>query len=166
MSGSHTYSNSNTYTESRARYVMGKIFDDFSAIGLRGFSFLNNQPDWLQRMKEDIFFLMTKKALKSFQIQFYSSSGEEWAVEFIIKADGTIHQDSPSGRIDYWDIPQDVTMDLPVAWKDGNTDVDEEMIRRGWTGKGKYIEGDSIDDGTYSKDGYGATKTRKGSWNQ
>lgn len=165
MSESYTHSNSNTYTESRARYVMDKIFDDFHAIGLRGFEYFKNHPEKLKEWKEDLFFLMTKKALEKFQMQFFSGE-QEWAVEFVIKADNTIYQDVDSGGIDYWDIPSTAKPNIVVSRDRSRKEVNDYMTSRGWSTGGSYIEGDSIDDGAYSKDGYGATKTRKGSWEQ
>ena len=160
---SYSDSSSETYTEARARYVMGKIFDDFHAMQYRGFSFLDQRPDWLQKMREDIFYLMTKKVLRSFQVQFFADQ-KEWAVEYTIKADGSIYQDDDSGGIDYYDIPARATMDVVVDWKHGTKAVDDEMIHRGWTGKAAYFKGDLTDDGAYSKSGYGVTKGRRGSW--
>jgi hypothetical protein len=142
---------------------MGKIFDDFHDIAYRGFEQLegNNR---LQKWKEDIFFLMTNQVLKSFQIQFKGSGSKEWAVEFEIKADGSVQSDNESGGINYWEIPNDAIVDLLVKWEKGKKIVDDEMESRGWITRGSYIEGSLLDNGSYSKSGYGATKGRRGSW--
>ena len=144
---------------------MGKIFDDFHAISYRGFDFLESRPGWLEKVRDDLFYLMTKKVLESFQIQFHGYSGKKWAVEFTIKADGSIQQDDDSGAIDYWQIPENVTMKFPTRWKKGSKEIDDEMIKRGWTGKASYLEDDLIDDVAYSKNGYGASRGRRGAWN-
>lgn len=164
MSHTHTNVETNTYSESRARDVMGKIFDDFHHICYRGFDQFNENSDQLQKWKKDIYFLMTNQVLISFQIQFTGTNSKEWAVEFEIKADGSIQRDNESGGINYWEIPSEVKIDVIVKWKKGKHSVDEEMINRGWITGGNYIEGDLIDDGAYSKGGYGATKGRRGSW--
>lgn len=164
MSSTYTNSETNTYSESRARYVMGKIFDDFHAISNRGFDFFDENPDKLQKWREDIYYLMTNEVLQKFQIQFKQTDGEEWAVEFEIRADGSIQRDSESGGIDYWEIPEDVNVGIVASWSRNKKHVEEEMIRRNWTKGATYIGGDLIDDGSYSKSGYGASKGRRGAW--
>lgn len=165
MSNTQTNTTTNTYSESRARYVMGKIFDDFHAISYRGFEELDDSPERLPKIREDLFYLMTNKVLISFQVQFCAKDGREWAIEYTIKADGSVHEDSDSGGVNYYEIPADVRINFPTKWTKGTKRIDDHMIERGWTAKGKYIEGDLINDGAYSKNGYGATKGRKGAWN-
>lgn len=163
MTHSYTNSESDTYSESRARYVMGKIFDDFHAIAYRGFNYFEKNPNKLQKWKDDMFYLMTNKALEKFQMQFFDD-GNEWAVEYVIKSDGTIHQDNNSGGIDYWEIPATASPNLVVTRDKSRKHINDYMDSRGWTSGASYVEGDLIDDGAYSKNGYGATKGRKGAW--
>lgn len=164
MSSSYTNSSSNTYSESRARYVMGKIFDDFHNIAYREFVQFEKDPKELQGWKEDIYYLMTNEVLNSFQIQFIGNGTKEWAVEFEIKADGSIQTDNESGGINYREIPDDVNVKIIANWKRDKSYVEDEMKKRGWGGSGSYIGGDLKEDGAYSKGGFGATKGRRGSW--
>ncbi len=163
MSQTNTHSSSSTYSESRARYVMGKIFDDFHAIAYREFTYFKSNPNDLQRWKEDLFFLMTNQVLKKFQIQFFDH-GKEWAIEYVIKADGSIHQDNDSGRVDYWEIPVNARPNIVVNRDYNKQTVNDYMKKRGWVSGGSYVGGDLIDDGAYSKSGFGATKGRRGAW--
>lgn len=158
-------SNSNTYSESNARYVMGKIFDDFHAIAYRGFDYFKSNPNVLQKWKEDLFFLMTNGVLNEFQIQFFSN-GKEWAVEYTIKADGSIQGDNSSGGVNYWEIPASARVGIVASWSRHKPHVEDEMKARDWISGASYIDGDLIDDGAYSKNGYGATKGRRGAWTQ
>lgn len=161
---SYTNSATNTYSESRARYVMGKIFDDFHQISFRGFDQFKSNSNQLKKWKEDIYFLMTNQVLNSFQIQFSTSDSREWAVEFEIKADGTIQSDDESGGISYWEIPENATIRIVASWNRNKKHVEDEMNRRNWGEGGAYVGGDLIKDGAYSKSGYGTTKGRRGSW--
>ena len=165
MSYSHTNSNTNTYTEARARYVMGKIFDDFHAIEYRGFEFLQRNSNWLQKHREDIYYLMVNQVLIRFQIQFFAA-GKARAVEYEIRSDGSIYRDSDSGGIDYYEIPRNATLSIVASWNRNKPKVEEEMKKRNWGKGAEYIGGSRIDDGAYSKGGYGATKGRRGEWNQ
>lgn len=163
MISTYSDSQSDTYTEARAQYVLGKIFDDFHNIGYRGFDYFERNPDQLRKWREDIYFLMTKKVLKKFQVKF-AADGKEWAVEYTIKSDGSIQQDDYSGGVDYWEIPAHASIGIVATWDRHKKDVETHMQSRGWVGGGSYVEGDLIDDGAYSKSGYGATKGRRGAW--
>jgi hypothetical protein len=143
---------------------MGKIFDDFHSISFRGFYFIENNPSWLQKMKEDIFFVMTEKALEKFQIQFHDTNQNSWAVEYEVKSDGSIFQDSESGGIDYWEIPANASINIIMDRDVENKKVTDYLNLRGWGTGGQFVEGDFIDDGAYSKNGFGTTKGRRGAW--
>lgn len=166
MSYSYSSPRSESYSESGARHVMGKIFDDFHSISFRGFHFVENNPSWLQKIKEDIFFVMTEKALEKFQIQFHGSDENSRAVEYEVKSDGSIFQDSESGGIDYWEIPANVEINVTLKRDEKNEKVTDYLNKRGWGNDGQFVEGEFIDDGAYSKDGFGTTKGRRGAWKQ
>jgi hypothetical protein len=161
MSDTFTNSESDSYTESRALYVMGKVYDDFHSIAGRGFTGFSSR--YLTSMKEDIFYLMTQKVLKMFQIQFTHGS-KEWAVEYTVSSDGSIQVDRDSGGIDYWQIPQAASLRIVARWDRSKSRVEAEMERRGWTGSASWVTGKVISDGGYSKSGFGLYKNRIGSW--
>lgn len=151
-----------TFSESKAKYVMGKINDDFIAIANRGFDCLKPTSKWLQELKEDLYFIMVNKDLEFFQIQFKHSSGNR-AIEYKVKSDGSIHADNESGRIDYWIIPRDAIIYIVVR-RYGDEKVGAELQKNGWTENGSMIQGNTTNAGAYSKDGYGATKKLIGTW--
>lgn len=162
MSNERTNGN---YTEARARYVMGKIFDDFHVIAYRGFDYLEANPEWLLKVYGDLFYLMSNHVLTSFQVKLTSNSGELWAVEFVIKPDGSLLYDTNSGRIDFWEIPANATINFPTKWTHGNGQIDNEMIKRGWTSKSASVTDYAINDATYSNHGFAATRGKRGAWN-
>jgi hypothetical protein len=145
-----------TFSESRAKYVMGKIADDFTAIAARRFPCLKPYPNWLQELKEDLFFIMIHEDLELFQFQF-KHSGKDRAIEYRVKSDGTIYADDESGKIDYWLLPDDVEISVVVR-RYGDPKVWMELQKNGWTNNGSMVEGNVSHVGSYSKDGYGATK--------
>lgn len=162
MTNTYTNSRSNTYTETNARYVMGKITDDFFAISNRGFNNVND--DWLKSIKEDIYFVMCSEALEMFQFQFYKGT-KRWAIEYTISADGSVHSNDPSGGINYYEIPKDAKVSVVLKRDPNNKSVSNYLEKRGWGNKGEFITDDLVDDGAYSKNGFAAKKGRRGSWN-
>ncbi len=145
-----------TYTETRAKYVLKKIYDDFIAISTRGFDQFKNSPNFLKELKEDLLFIMTNEDLKLFQLQFINGA-EERAVEYEIKSDGTIYTDNDSGGVNYWDLPDSVEIRIVIKRK-GSAYVWEELQKRGWVSGATLIEGSATSIGAYSNGGYGATK--------
>lgn len=153
-----------TYTDSKAEYVMGKIYSDFQSIHSRGFDYLKNHPELLSELKKILFYIISQKALKSFQIQFIHSSGDR-AIEYEVKADGSIYADNNSGGIDYWQIPKDSIFNVIVDLIE-NIEVWNELQKLGWTRGGTYVTGNVTDKGAYSKNGYGTTKKLIGPWDK
>lgn len=166
MSNSYTNSNSTTYTEARAKYVMGKIFDDFHAIGYRGFEFFKENPGKLTDWKEDLDFILSHNALRKFQLQFHAPGGRAWAIEYVVHTDSSIQRDSDSGGVDFWEIPIDANINILVDRDPDNQEVSDYLAERGWGTGGFFIGGPVSDGGAYSQEGFGVTKGRRGTWNQ
>lgn len=166
MSDSYSSSVSSTYSESRAKYVMGKIYDDFCAIDLRGFNQFEANPNQLKEWKEDLFYIMTKQDLDYFQLKFsYGTPSKTVALEYKVKSDGTIHSDNDSGKINYRQFPPDTTVSIVVLLY-GNKEVETYLNSRGWGDNGIFVEGSTSNAGSYSKDGYGVNRNKIGQWEQ
>lgn len=163
MSFSYTSSNTNTYTDSRARYVMGKVLDDFINMHNRGFEGLKWKK--LKKWIEDLTFVASKKALEKFEIQFIASSGQrKWAIIYHLIADGSIQIDDESGQIDYYAIPEDANIKLVISRDPNNDQVSKYLEERGWTSGASFLELYETRQGSYSKNGYGLKRNIKGDW--
>lgn len=162
MSNSTTNSGTNTFSEAKARDIMGKINDDFNTIASRGFEYLQQHPGWLDKHREDILYILLHQDLNTFQIQFKYNGGEK-AVEYTVKNDYTIHSNRESGGINYFQIPRDAEV-IIVIRRHNNPEVWKELQRRGWVTGARMIEGTETNKGAYSKDGFGAEIKLIGSW--
>lgn len=160
-----TYSRSqtSTYTEARARYVMGKVHEDLLGLMSRGLINL----DRANSIKESVLYLLNKQALKYFQLQFKKPDGTEiGGLHYELKSDGTIHSDENSGNIDYWLLSSETKVNLLVCLNRDSPNIDEvdrQLEDWGW-GDGSALEGTKEVLKSYSKDGYGLTQSKIGQW--
>ena len=142
----------NTFTEARAREVLGKTFDDFLAMYYRG---LISSKERCESFIDDLTYLLNKQAIDRFQIKFIKPNGTKSALEYEVSDDGTLFEDSPSGGIDYYQYPKDTHVSLWVNYRPNTSErVFSEMRKRGW-GAGSPIVGTREYDRSYSKNGYG-----------
>lgn len=166
MSSSFVSSKSSSFSFSDAKVVIGKICDDLYAIKFRGFDQFRRNPAEINLWIEIINFMMEKQDLASFQIQFtYGSPTKNVALQYDILADGSIKSDSESGKINYYQFPEDTTLSLVVSTK-GNFEVAEFLEKKGWTHPANYIEGETQNAGSYSKNDIGTNRNKKGLWEQ
>ncbi|MCU0435380.1 MAG: hypothetical protein MUC87_18125 [Bacteroidia bacterium] len=153
MSYTSTHSVTDTYTEARARYVMGKIYDDFTHLITRGFNYPGR--DEIRKWRDDLLYLMDKKALRHFQVKFSLPGGNEEAWEYILKSDNSIQTDSKSGGKDLYDYPDSASVSIVVNYDRSNSEANEYLEKRGWGDGGYFLTGTVTSNGAYSKDGYG-----------
>lgn len=162
MSNSSTNSATNSFTEAKARDIMGKINDDLNTIALRGFIYLENNRTWWDSTRKDLWFIIQNNDLDLLQVQF-KYSGEEKAIQYTVKDDYTIFSNRESGGINYFQIPKDAEIKIVIRRK-GNDIVWAELQKRGWVSGANMIEGTITNKGAYSKDGFGAEIKLIGSW--
>lgn len=153
MSYTSTYSDTDTYTEARARYVMGKIYDDFTHLITRGFKYPGR--DDIRSWRDDLLYLMNKKALYGFQVKFSFPGGGEEAWEYILKSDNSVQTDSKSGGKDLYDYPDNTSVSIVISRDHSNSEVNDYLAKRGWGSGGSFLTGTITSNGAYSKDGYG-----------
>jgi len=162
MSGTYTNTRTNTYTESRARYVLGKMRDDFIALKAREFPGLSTAS--IDKWWRDISYVMYAKALKKVELQFRLPEGKEWAITYSIVSDGNIYRDDKSGRNDFWNLPDGIQVSIVISRDHENINVSEYLEKQGWTSGGTYVQGNESDHGGYSKNEFGVNITRTGDW--
>lgn len=152
MSGTYTNSQTNTYTEARARYVLGKMKDDFYNVAYRGFTTITGEKilDWW----EDVSFVVYEKALIKCELQFKWTGGEA-AIVYEVVADGSIHVDADSASHNFHQIPADADVGILIKRDRNNETVSAYLQRRGWVSGGNFIVSDGGTTSGYSKDGYG-----------
>ena len=153
MSGSYTKSETNTYTEARAKYVLGKLEQDFQSIHNRDFDHIT--WDTLKVWLEDVSFVVHQKALTRCQIKFEWPDSPGAAVDYHMVTDGSIQIDGDASGLDFYRVPKHAKVRITIRRDPNNQTVTDYLAQRGW-GKGSFLEGEFTDQGGYSKDGYGA----------
>jgi hypothetical protein len=160
-SSTYTESSSSTYTESRARVVMRKVFADLLGITSRGFLALDRAQRWVDEIK----YCLDKEAVEFFEIQFRLPSGESKGLQYEVSDDGTLSEDSRSGGMDYFDLPDGTKVHLVVRLKSTHRHlVVPQLTLWGWGFNGTMLEGQVVRDHAYSKSGYGMIRKRVGEW--
>lgn len=163
MSHTYTQSQSSTYTEARAKHVMGKVYEDLIGLNSRGLISI----DRAEKIKNDILYLLNKEALKFFQLQFNNSKGEKiGGLHYELNVNGHIVSDEDSGNINYWSLASDTKVGLLVQLDYSSSKIDEvnkQLESWGW-GSGKALEGTQEHLKSYSKDGYGLKQSKIGTW--
>lgn len=154
-----TKTQSDTFTESRAKYVLGKIFDDFNGIIFRGFT--STSSDSIKVWRDDIAFIMEQNALHHFEIQF-SYGSDSWTLRYEVDKFGGIARDDDSGGSDFYNIPINAELNIVVRRDNSNDTVSNYLKRRGWVSGGNFVAEDSSGDRTYSKDGFGVNRKKLG----
>ncbi|SHG30805.1 HORMA-1 domain-containing protein [Flagellimonas flava] len=163
MSTSYTRSESTTYTAARARYVMGKVQEDLLGLMNRGLISLER----VNSIKSDVLYLLDKQALKYFQLQFKTPGGKEiGGLHYEVKSNGQVYSDEDSGRINYWMLSSDTKVNLLVDLDRNSNNIDEvdrQLEDWGW-GTGTALSGTKEVLKSYSKEGYGLTQSKIGTW--
>jgi hypothetical protein len=152
MSNSYTYSNTNTYTVARARYVLGKIKDDFMNVAYRGFTTISYST--LMSWWEDVSFVVNEQALEKCELQF-KWDGKTAAVIYEMVTDGSIHIDTDSAAINFYRIPAYATVGIVIRRDRNNEVVSNYLQKRGWTSNGSFLAGTAVPAGGYSQGGFG-----------
>lgn len=153
--GTFTRSSTDAYTEAKARYVKGKIFDDFNSMMYRGFTSVsaNDLKEW----RDDIQYIIERNALYHFEVQFRTSD-KKWAVRYEVDKAGGISRDDDSGGLDFYNIPETASISMVVKRDHTNKDVSDYLVKRGWGTGGEFIAEGASNDKSYSKDGFGVNR--------
>lgn len=157
MSGTYSASESSTYTEARARYVLDKAWDDIVGLFCQQIITKQEALDW----HRDIKHLLDAEALREMEFKVTYDGRTLRAWRYKVFADGSLSEDSESGGIDLSGLPPGskagVTVDLVE-----DTDVKEaalEYLRsQGW-GTGAFLDVKFMQDRAFSKDGYGIRRS-------
>jgi hypothetical protein len=163
MSNTFTRTETNTYTDARAYYVMGKVYENLIGLMSRGLITKTR----VDNIRSDILYLLSKGALDFFELQFCKSNGSKLGgIHYKAISNGYIYSDEESGGFDFWSLPNETRVILFVNL-DYNSkyiqEVEKQLEKWGW-GTGKRLEGDTTYLKSYSKDGYGFKENKVGIW--
>jgi hypothetical protein len=78
-----------------------------------------------------------------------------------------VHESGTGGGIDYFALPAGTRAGLVVTLNYQATQiaaVQTYIGQRGWGTNGQAVQGDSVRDRAYSKDGYGVVRGKVGVW--
>ncbi len=162
MTGTYTRSVSDTYTETRARYVMGKVYDHLVNLYLRG---IMSKTD-ADRMRSDILYLMDKRAITYFQLQFKTPGYADRGLHYDVRGNSTISIDDESGGLNFWGFSGNTSVNLVVMLNRSSphiAEVDQQLEAWGW-GTASALSGVHTASKSFSKDGFGLKESIVGSW--
>jgi hypothetical protein len=142
---------------------MVKVLADLAVLSQSGILAEERFLKW----NEVLTFLLIREAISKFQVQLWISPEERIGVEYTVSDDGTLHEDSESGGIDYFALPSGTTAGITIGLRSDCAvleEVKEFLKRRGFTFDGSFIDGDVSRDRAYSKDSYGVIRGKVGRW--
>jgi hypothetical protein len=157
-----TRSVTDTYTEARARYLMGKVYDHLVSLYIRGIM-TKSEAD---RMREEILYLMDRKAIIYFQLKFNRPNSPECGLHYEVRGDSTISMDDESGGLNFWSLDKNTSVRLLVQLNRSSphiSQVDRQLEEWGW-GTGTALTGIYQPSKSFSKDGYGLKESIVGQW--
>jgi hypothetical protein len=162
MAGSSTFSDSSTYSDARASYVLDKIFDDLTGIVVCGLATQAMIEDW----KSDLTYILGMRSLDFFEIQFTKPNTERAAFRYNVKDYNSVKSDSDSGNLDLYGLPHGTKARLFAKLKEDSPNykatMDELNTNRGWGTNGSQTPGNIETHHSYSKDGYGVNRSKIG----
>jgi hypothetical protein len=162
MIGTYTRSVSDTYTEARACYVMGKVYDHLVSLYLRGIM-TKAEADI---MRSDILYLMDRRAITYFELQFRTPGYTDRGLHYEVRGDATISMDDESGGINFWGLGSNTTVNLVVMLNRASPhiiEVDRQLEEWGW-GTASALTGTHQASKSFSKDGFGLKESIVGTW--
>lgn len=163
MASTFTTTEASTFTEARARAVMVKVFGDFTAMKNAGLISAARAEDW----HDVLLFGLYQEAVDLFQVAFTSPAGQQWALNFQVRDDGSVTTDQRPGGVNYAGFPEGTTVRMTVQLRlhaRGRQKVLDHMKERGWGMNGTILTGDAYVDRQYSQNNYGLTRTKVGEW--
>lgn len=152
-----------TYTDARLRAVMAEVGADFYAPCAAGFITAETARRWT----EDLTFVLRHRGAKRFQLQCTLPNGYRQALHYEVSSDGSVRESSGAGGIDFFALPQGTCVGLYVEidYQSPNIGVVNSYTQqRGWGTNGQAVQGETVRDRAYSKDGYGVVRSKVGQW--
>lgn len=148
-------------TEARVRAVMRKVSANLRAFVTAGLLTETQASKWTA----DLSYLQLVEALDYFEVQCTMHSGKSFGLRYTVRADGSILQDAKSGGLDVYGIPKDSSIGLVAQLRDDAPSwVYDELRKRRWGFNGTSLDGDESEQRSFSREGYGITRSKVGIW--
>lgn len=154
-----TRTETSTFTESRARVVFSKIYADIIGLEMRGFITKADSAEW----QEILLYAISRNALTKYQICLTKPDSSKEAFIYEVSDDGSISGSDASGGINFHSYPDSTSASILISRKDSlSTDQNwlDLLKKHGWVSGGKYLEGTVTKEKTFSKDGFGITRSK------
>ncbi len=157
MTGTYSVSESSTYTEARARYVLGKAYDDIVGLACVGAISADTGKKWYEELK----YILDLEALKKFEFKVTYGDRVPLAWKYEVFSDGSISEDGESGGVDMSKIPSgaSATVTVDLTNTAGTEQEALDYLRgQGW-GTGAFLDVRYLQDRSYSKEGFGIRRS-------
>jgi len=149
---------SSTMTDARVRYVMQSVAANLSAFVVAGLVERDQAIKWVT----DLVYLQIEECLEFFEVQL---NGRSYGLRYTVTSDGSVQQNSPSGGLDIYGIPLGIKVQLYAHLRVHTPQrIYEELRRRGWGFNGRKMEAPESEHRCFSKEGYGITRVKVGTW--
>jgi hypothetical protein len=158
-----TASRTNTWSEARVRIVMLEVGAEFYCLAAAGLISFETASNWT----DELSYILLNEAAYGFQIQFRCEGYQPRALDYRVSSDGSILESSKAGGINYLALPSGTTARLFVDlnFKARKIEpVKQYLSAHGWGFNGHAVEGPTVRDRAFSKDGYGVTRSKVGAW--
>jgi hypothetical protein len=142
---------------------MPEVGADFYALAAAGLI----SSGTAQRWTEELAFILQHRAAHGFQIQLRCTGRNTIALDYRVSSDGSIQESSTAGGVNYFGLPAGTyaTLFVDLNFQARTIATVQAYTRaRGWGTNGQAVQGDTIRDRVYSKEGYGVIRSKIGTW--
>lgn len=154
-----TRSETSTFTVSRAKAIFPKIFAEVINLKVRGFLTESRAESW----KVILEYGLLVNGIESYEIKLSRPDGKKEAFRYLISDDGTVMGNDASGGINFYSYPDSTTVSITITRRDRflkDERFNSLLKQYGWGENGRYLEGTEVKERSFSKDGYGITRSR------
>lgn len=163
MATTKTATQASTFTDARAREVMRQVHGDFMSLASAAHMNREDAQNWC----DELGYAVHYNVANTFQIKLTRPNGTVAALNYSVRDDGTILEESKAGGFDPYAFPTGTKVSVVLTYKQGAPNL--ELVRaylqkRGWGPGGHLVEGSMVRDRAYSKDGFGVERSKVGVW--
>lgn len=158
-----TATQASTFTDARAREVMRQVHGDFMSLASAGHIDREKAQKWC----DEISYAVRHNVVSAFQIQLTRPNRTVAALNYSVRDDGTILEESKAGGFDPYGLPAGTSVNVVLTYKQGAPnleDVRAYLRGKGWVSGGDLLGGDMVRDRAYSKGGFGMERSKVGVW--
>jgi len=135
------------------------VFSDIVQLRSRGFLSDARAEGW----KEILEYGLIANGLAKFEILLTTPEGKKEAYHYRVMDDGTLSSNDSSGGINFYGYPEKTSASIVLTRREGfvNDKRFNELLKQyGWGNDGTYLVGTEVHEKSFSKNGYGITRSR------